>query len=340
MKKISMLATAALVACSTACFALQAPTMQKSKAPAVNKNADFTMNIGDVAGPNHPINVALKEFKQKVEERTGGKVAVNLYDSSSLGGELEMLEQMNTGTLESCILMSSSYWERYDGAANVTLIPFLFDSLEGARNAWNGKLGEKFAKELIEPNGAYVLSYWESGYRHMTDNERPIVKPEDMKGIKFRTNENDMKVQMFKALNANVIMMPFSELFTALQQGTVNGQENPAANILSSSLNEVQKYMSLTGHMYDNCVFGVSKKWFDKIPADTQKIIYEEAANARLTDLKLSDESKFIDELKAKGMQVNEVDKEAFRKAVKPVWERFEKEHHGWIELARSSQNN
>lgn len=170
MKKLTMLAAAALLACSAAAFALQAPVMQKKAAAGVNKNADFTMNIGDVAGPNHPVNEALRQFKQKVEERTGGKVAVNLYDSSSLGGELEMLEQMNTGTLESCILMSSSYWERYDGAANVTLIPFLFDSLEGARNAWNGKLGEKFAKEIIEPNGAYVLSYWESGYRHLTDN--------------------------------------------------------------------------------------------------------------------------------------------------------------------------
>lgn len=338
MKKFKLLAAAALMACSAAAFALQAPTLQKKAAPSVNRNADFTMNIGDVAGPNHPINVALHEFKKNVEQRSGGKIAVNLYDSSSLGGEPEMLEQMNTGTLESCVLMSSSYWERYDTAANVTLIPFLFDSLEGARNAWNGKLGEKFAKEIIEPNGAYVLSYWESGYRHMTNNKRPIVKPEDMKGIKFRTNENDMKVQMFKALDANVIMMPFSELFTALQQGTVNGQENPAANILSSSLNEVQKYLSLTGHMYDNCVFGVSKKWFDQVPADLQKIIREEAANARLTDLKLSDESKFIDALKKKGMLVNEVDKEAFRAQVKPVWDRFEKEHPGWIELARSSQ--
>ena len=90
--------------------------------------------------------------------------------------------------------------------------------------------------------------------------------------------------------------------------------------------------------MYDNCVFGVSKKWFDKVPADLQKIIYEEAANARLTDLKLSDESRFIDALKNKGMQVNNVDKEAFRAQVKPVWDRFDKEHPGWIELARSSQ--
>ena len=144
---------------------------------------------------------------------------------------------------------------------------------------------------------------------------------------------------MFKAFDANVVMLPFSELFTALQQGTVSGQENPAANILASSLYEVQNYMSLTGHMYDNCVFGVNKKWFDALPADAQTIIKEEAASARTLDLNLSDESKFIAKLKEKGMNVNEVDKEAFRAKVKPIWDKFNAEHGPeWIDLALKSQ--
>ena len=235
--------------------------------------------------------------------------------------------------------MSGSFWERYDTAANVSLLPFLFETLEGARKAWNGEFGQKFAKEIIEPNGAYVLSYWESGYRHLSTKDKPIVKPEDMQGIKFRTSENDMKVQMFKAFDANVVMLPFSELFTALQQGTVSGQENPAANILASSLYEVQKYLSLTGHMYDNCVFGVNKNWFDKLPKDLQAIVKEEADKARTLDLQLSDESKFINGLKDKGMIVNEVDKEAFRAKVKPIWDKFAKDHGSeWIDLALKSQ--
>ncbi|MBO5567113.1 MAG: DctP family TRAP transporter solute-binding subunit [Succinivibrio sp.] len=319
-------------------FALKAPTVTAAQKTDQNTNAEYVMKIGHVAGAEHPINIALKQFKKNVEERTGGKVAVNIYDSASLGGELEMMEQMNLGTLPSTVIMSGSFWERYDTAANVTLIPFLFDSLEGARNAWNGEFGKKFAKDIIEPNGSYVLSYWESGYRHFTCNQHPIVKPEDMQGIKFRTSENDMKVQMFKALNANVVMMPFSELFSALQQGMVDGQENPAANILASSLFEVQKYMSLSGHMYDPCVFGVNKKWFDALPADVKDIIKDEANKARTLDLELSDEKAFIEKLKAKGLKINEVDKAAFQKAEKPVWDRFEKEHPGWIELARKSQ--
>lgn len=334
-----MIATCCVSLFVSEAFALNAPTVMKKEPVANNNNAEFVMNIGHVAGAEHPVNIALKQFKENVEKRTDGKIAVNVYDSGSLGGELEMLEQMNLGTLESSVIMSGSFWERYDTAANVSLIPFLFESLEGARKAWNGEFGQKFAKEIIEPNGAYVLSYWESGYRHLSNNLKPILTPEDMQGVKFRTSENDMKVQMFKSMDANVVMLPYAELFTALQQGTVSGQENPAANILSSSLYEVQKYLSLSGHMYDNCVFGVNKVWFDKLPSDIQDIIKDEADKARTLELSLSDEDKFISELKAKGMQVNEVDKEAFRNAVKPIWDNFNKEHGpDWINLALSSQ--
>ena len=166
-KTIKGLATLATVGACSCAFALQAPTFNKPVA-SNNAKAEYTMNIGHVAGAEHPINIALKQFKENVEKRTSGKVAVNVYDSGSLGGELEMLEQMNLGTLESSVIMSGSFWERYDTAANVSLIPFLFESLEGARKAWNGEFGQKFAKDIIEPNGAYVLSYWESGYRHLS----------------------------------------------------------------------------------------------------------------------------------------------------------------------------
>lgn len=335
---VAAVAAAVLVAAGAA-WALQAPTMSVQTPTTSAKDADFVMNIGHVAGGEHPINIALKQFKQRVEERTGGKVAVNVYDSGSLGGELEMMEQMNLGTLESSVIMSGSFWERYDTAANVSLIPFLFESLESARKAWAGEFGDKFAREIIEPNGAYVLSYWESGYRHLSCNDHPVYKPEDMKGIKFRTSENDMKVQMFEAVDANVVMLPYSELFTALQQGTVSGQENPAANILASSLYEVQKYLSLTGHMYDNCVFGVNKNWFDGLPEEYKQIIREEAMSARDLDFELSDESKFIEELKKRGMEVNEVEKDLFVEAMKPIWDRFNQEHGPeWIDVALKSQ--
>ena len=182
-----------------------------------------------------------------------------------------MMEQMNLGTLESSVIMTGSIWERYDTAANVALLPFLFKSLEGARKAWNGEFGAKFAKDIIEPNGAYVLSYWESGYRHLTCNEHPIVKPEDMQGIKFRTNENDMKVQMFKAMDASVIMLPFGETlhrFTARNSfGTGKScRQHSGFFTLRSS----KSTCHLQATCMTNCVFGVNKKWFDALPQDIQ----------------------------------------------------------------------
>ena len=151
--------------------------------------------------------------------------------------------------------MGAANWEGYNEEAGVALLPFLFPDIEKARKAWNGEFGKKFAKEIIEPTGCKVLSIWESGYRHMTNNIRPVKVPADMKGIKFRTNNKNMNPKMFKALDGNVIMMSFSEVFTALQNGTIDGQENPLANIYTSSIQEVQKYLSLTGHMYDAAPF-------------------------------------------------------------------------------------
>lgn len=334
---LALLAVAAMLIFTRQALAVE-PAAAESQPTADTAKAEFIMKIADVAGSEHPINLALQQFKKRVEERTCGRVAVKIYDNAELGGELDMMELMNLGSLSSTIIMSGSLWERYDTAANITLIPFLFDSLEGARKAWHGEFGKRFAKKIIEPNGAYVLSYWESGFRHFTNNQWAIRVPEDMQGIKFRATENDMKVQMFRCLNADVTMLPYTELYQALQQGIVDGQENPAANILASSLYEVQLFMSLTGHMYDPCVFCVNRQWFDALPKEDQNILIEEADKARTLDLELSNEKVFIDKLRSLGLIINEVDREAFLKPVKVIWDSFEKEHPGWIELARKSQ--
>ena len=300
----------------------------------------YIMNIGNVGGTDHPINVALRSFKAAVEERTNGDIQVDIYDNSVLGGELELLEQVNTGTLESAVEMGGANWESYNGAADVALIPFLFKSVEQGRAAWNNTaFSEKFEEEIIKPNGATLLSVWESGMRHMTNNTRPIVVPEDFNGISMRTSQNDMKLQMFDALKSSVQMIAFGELYSALQQGVVDGQENPLSNIESSSLNEVQTYLSLTGHMYDVCLFIVNTDWYESLPAEYQDIIMEEAANARLVELEENDETTILERLKEAGMEVNEVDKDAFIACMSEVWARFDAEYGSeWIDLALEAQ--
>ena len=344
-----LLALVMLLTCLSACGSLQQPVVN-SDAPAENTGGDdgeqakteatYTMNIGNVAATEHPINIALRSFKEAVEERTNGDLVVNIHDNSVLGGELELLEQVNAGTLESAVEMGGANWESYNGAADIALVPFLFESIESGRKAWNNTdFSRKFEEEVINPYGATMLSVWESGMRHMTNNVRPIVEPEDMADIDFRTSQNDMKLQMFEALNSSVQMIAFGELFTALQNGTVDGQENPLSNIESSSLDEVQKYLSLTGHMYDVCIFICNTEWFESLPEEYQTIIMEEAANAREIELQENDESVILQRLEDAGMEVNEVDKEAFIERMSDIWARFDEEYgEEWIDLALAAQ--
>lgn len=310
---------------------------------AVSASADkakYTMNIGSAMTETHPVSIALEQFKKNVEERTNGEVVVNHYGNSTLGGEIELLEQNVNGLLEASMQMGAANFESYNGAADVALLPFLFSNVDSARAAWGGGFGEKFAEEIVAPTGVTALTFVESGMRHMTNNTRALVVPEDLKGIKFRTNENSMKVKMYEALNGSVVMMPFSEVFTALQNGTIDGQENPLANIYSSSLQEVQKYLSLTGHMYDAGPFVVNTAWFTSLPEEYQQIILEEAALLRETELELNDEGKYLELLKEAGMEVNEVDVEAFQACMGPVWEEFEAQYGSeWVELATSFNN-
>ena len=331
-----MILVVSMVAMMSGCGG-SASTSDAAESPTREEAASesFTMNIGNVSATDHPVNEALRSFKAAVEERTNGKIVVNIYDNSVLGGELELLEQVNSGTLESSVEMGVGNWSGYDGAADASLLPFLFDSVESAREAYNGAFGEKITKEIIEPNGAYVLSYWENGMRHMTNNTRPINTPEDMAGIKFRSSQTDMKIQMFEALDSSAVMIAYSELYTSLQNGTVDGQENPLSNIYSSSLYDVQKYLSLTNHMYDPAVFIVNKAWFDSLPEDYQTILMEEAANARLIQLDLNDETKYLDLLRDAGMEINEVDTALFAEKMDGVWEKFADQYgQDWIDAA------
>ncbi|HWP51906.1 MAG TPA: DctP family TRAP transporter solute-binding subunit [Clostridia bacterium] len=299
----------------------------------------YTMNIGSAVSSANPSSIALQSFKVAVEQRTNGGIKVEVYTDSALGGEADLLEQVTGGSIEGCMQMGAANWESMNPEVDVALLPFLFTSLENAREAWGGEFGKQFATELIEPTGCKVLSIWESGYRHMTNNTRPIVTPADVKGIKFRTNENSMKVAMYDALDASVVIMPFSDVYTALQNGTIGGQENPLSNIYTASLQDVQKYLSLTGHMYDAAPLVCNAAWFNSLPAEYQTVLMEEAATAREVELKENDESKYLNLLKQAGMEVNEVDAAAFQACMNDVWQKYISSYERgqyWVDLATS----
>lgn len=301
--------------------------------------AAYTLNIGSAMSSTNPSSVALQSFKKAVEERTGGDLAVNIYTDSALGGEADLLEQVTSGTVEGMMQMGAANWEPYNSEVNVALLPFLFTSLDNARDAWAGEFGQQFCEKLLEPTGVTILSVWESGYRHMTNNTRPILAPADIAGIKFRTNENSMKVKMYEAVGGSAVIMAFSDVYTGLQNKTIDGQENPLANIYTSSLQDVQTYLSLTGHMYDAAPLAVNTAWFETLPEEYQTILFEEADHAREVDLRENDESKYLELLKEAGMEINEVDKEAFQEAMSGIWEEFASQYKDgqyWIDLAAS----
>ena len=301
--------------------------------------AAYTLNIGSAMSSTNPSSVALQSFKKAVEERTGGDLAVNIYTDSALGGEADLLEQVTSGTVEGMMQMGAANWEPYNSEVNVALLPFLFTSLDNARQAWAGEFGQQFCEKLLEPTGVTILSVWESGYRHMTNNTRPILAPADIAGIKFRTNENSMKVKMYEAVGGSAVIMAFSDVYTGLQNKTIDGQENPLANSHTSSLQAVQTYLSLTGHMYDAAPLAVNTAWFETLPEEYQTILFEEADKAREVDLQENDESKYLELLKEAGMEINEVDKEAFQEAMSGIWEEFASQYEDgqyWIDLATS----
>ena len=183
-----------------------------------------------------------------------------------------------------------------------------------------------------------ILSVWESGYRHMTNNTRPILLPEILRASSSAPMKQH-EVKMYEAVGGSAVIMAFSDVYTGLQNKTIDGQENPLANIYTSSLQDVQTYLSLTGHMYDAAPLAVNTAWFETLPEEYQTILFEEADHAREVDLRENDESKYLELLKEAGMEINEVDKEAFQEAMSGIWEEFASQYEDgqyWIDLATS----
>ena len=220
-------------------------------------------------------------------------------------------------------------YQGYDARAGIEDLPFLFTSAESAHKALDGEYGVKLAEEVLEPVGTKVINYWENGMRHFTNDVRPIVTPSDMKGIKFRSANSPIRIKMFEACNASVVPMQFSELYTALQQGTVQGQENPIPLIETSNFDGVQKYLSLSGLIYNATVLAFNPDKWNSLSPELQEVIINAANEARdyERELNAKESDDAVERLKSKGMEVNEVDKSAFVEAVQPVWDTFKKEN-------------
>ena len=282
---------------------------------------------------------AVKDFADELAKRTGGKLHAKGFASASLGNDNQMQNALIGGAQEMTVV-STATLVGIDDAFGVYDLPFVFRDEREADAILDGTFGTKLAARL-EAKGLVGLVYWENGFRNLTNSKRPITRMEDLQGVKLRVMQNPVYIDMFNGFGANAIPLSFSELFTALESRTVDGQENPVNTIQSSKFYEVQKYLSITRHVYSPWIVLASKKWWDGLSADEKKAISEAAVASRDFERKDSRDSgaKALDFLKEKGMQVNFLSaKELGRmqEAAKPATAKFADSGHA--ELVKELQ--
>lgn len=293
---------------------------------SMSNAAEFTLKLGHGAAPSNPRHVVALQFAEYVKEQSGGNVVIEVHPSETLGSDRQMVEAVAMGALDLSI-NSQGPVANYNNKLLVMGLPFLFSKPEQAYAVLDGEVGEMISEELI-PKGFRVLAYWENGFRHITNNVRPIYKPEDLKGLKIRTPEDQITLAIFSALGANPAPLAFGELYMALSQGLFDGQENPVTNIYYSKLYEVQKYISLTNHKYETCPLIVSEKTWGKLPEEYQKLLKEAAMKYAQVhrEMNVKTNNELLGELEKAGVQVNQADVEAMRAATQSVYKQFEPE--------------
>jgi len=271
--------------------------------------------------------VGSSAFCEGIEKGTQGRYKCQQFPNGALGGEREMIEAVQLGTLD-LVNTSTGPLGNFVPDTKIVDIPFLFRDYDHARKVMDGKVGNDLLAKM-QAKGLIGLAWTENGFRHMTNNKRPIVSAQDAAGLKMRTMENKVHMDGYKTFGILPTPMAFPELFTALQQGTVDGQENPIPVILSAKFSQVQKYLSLTGHVYSPAVIILSPNVWKKLSDGDKKVFVESAKAAALAQRKKvnDDEANGIAILKKDGMQVTEkVDSDSFRKAAAPAYVQFAKE--------------
>ncbi len=290
--------------------------------------AQTTIKIGYATSPTSHYGVGSTVFCDEVEKRTGGRYKCQQFPNSALGGEREMVEAVQLGTLD-VVNTSTGPIGNFVPEINIVDIPFLFRDYEHARKTLDGPIGDEL-RAKFPAKGLIALAWTENGFRHMTNSKRPVNTPDDLKGLKIRTMQNKVHIQAFQSIGVQPTPMAFPELFTALQQGTVDGEENPIPVILSAKFAQVQKYLSLTAHVYSPAMILVSPALWNKLSDADKKAFTEagKAASAAQRKKVNDDEASGIEELRKAGMQVvMNPDGNAFRRAMTPVWAEFAKQY-------------
>ncbi|MFT3721368.1 TRAP transporter substrate-binding protein [Pseudorhodoferax sp.] len=282
------------------------------------------IKLGYALAQNSHYGAAARAWADSVEQSTGKAFQFKHFPSSALGGERELIEGLTLGTVEA-VIVSNGALSNFVPDAGVMDVPFLFRDTAHARAVLDGKFGEDMLAKF-RARGLVALAWGEQGFRHLTNNKHPVVKPEDAKGLKIRVTENQVHIAAFRQLGIAPTPMSWPEVIGALQQGIIDGQENPISVIVSAKLWQVQKYMTLTGHVYAPMALIVSPALWSSLN-DAQKKAFTDGARAGgLASRRFVDdvEKSGVEEIRKNGVQVvTEVDKAAFRAALAPAYKQF-----------------
>lgn len=289
--------------------------------------AQTSMKINISIAQNSHQGVAIDTFAKEVEKNTGGRYKIQPFYNASLGSERESIESVQLGTQE-LTFTSSGPVPNFVPETKILDIPFLFRDKAHARAVLDGPIGQDMLAKF-DAKGFKALAWGENGMRNVTNNKRAVTAPEDLKGLKLRTMENPVHVAAYKGLGIVTTPMAMAEVFTALQQGTVDGQENPLSVIMAAKLDQVQKHVSLTGHVYSPAIFLMNKEAFSKLSPADQKVFLDAAKTAVVANRARvdADDAMGVTYLRGKGMTVTEnLDKTKFVSALAPVYADFEKQ--------------
>ncbi len=294
--------------------------------------AQTEIKFGHVGEPGSLFAASAEEYARRANARLGDKAKVVVYGSSQLGGDKELLQKLKLGTVD--MALPSTVMSSEADLFGVFEMPYLVKDRAHMGRIEKEVFWAKLAPEA-EKKGLKVLAVWENGYRHITNSKRPINTPDDLKGIKLRVPEGKWRVKMFQTYGANPSPMKFSEVFTALQTGVMDGQENPFTQIYSAKFQEVQKYISLTGHVYTPAYLTAGARKWTSLPEDVRRILEDTAkeTQAWVYEKAAKDDEDLLGKIKAAGVAVNTPNKEAFVAASKPVYEEFAKEVAGSKEV-------
>ena len=289
--------------------------------------ADFELKLAWLTADSatDPYAITAHAFKKELETRTDGRVEVQLFPNRQLGDDKEILEGLQFGTIDLGII-TNAVVANIEPTYQLVDLPFLFGNAEQAHQVLDGEVGQQLAANLRD-DGIVSLGAAEGGFRNMINNTRPVRTPDDVAGVKYRTMQNPVFIEMFSSLGGSPVPMAWGEVFTAMQQGTVDGLEIPASVVDSNNYAEVTRYLSFTRHTYSAIHLLMSERSLDRLPEDLQQAVLDAGTAAIAAQRKAvaAAEADVVASLKAQGMEINDIeDVSAFRAKVGPVYERFE----------------